>query len=218
MDRSPASRRNATWLDSIACWIAPNNTSSPYGLIKNSTAPAFIARTVMDTSGWPVINMIGISVRTGAMRFCSSRPSRSGSEMSSTRQLGTKTRGRERNSWADPNVCGCQPAKRISDSSDSRTEMSSSTTNTTGVSREMKDDLDSGKDALAEFISCPLAFGHSAHSKCGIEGLKQRRVAERLEQAFHGTLLEQALIDGLIGLSGDEDDRNLLAANRQFLL
>jgi hypothetical protein len=35
-----------------------------------------------------------------------------------------------------------------SDSSDSRTEMSSSTTNTIGVSREMRDDRDSWKDAL----------------------------------------------------------------------
>lgn len=44
------------------------------------------------------------------------------------RQLGTKGRGRPRNSRADWNVSGCQPSHRINSSSDSRTEMSSSTT------------------------------------------------------------------------------------------
>src|SRR6266404_7630573 len=58
----------------------------------------------------------------------------------------------------------------------------------------------------------------SAHTKCGIERLKQSRVAERLEQALHGTLFERAWTDGLICLSGDEDDRNLLPANPQLLL
>src|SRR5712664_4906497 len=63
-----------------------------------------------------------------------------------------------------------------------------------------------------------VALDRSAHSKCGIERLKQSRVAERLEQALHGTLFERAWTDGLICLSGDEDDRNLLPASRQLLL
>src|ERR1700720_3323413 len=63
-----------------------------------------------------------------------------------------------------------------------------------------------------------VALDRSADSKCGIECLKQSRVAERLEQALHGTLFERAWTDGLICLSGDEDDRNLLPANRQLLL
>src|SRR6266850_3068955 len=63
-----------------------------------------------------------------------------------------------------------------------------------------------------------LASDRSAHAKCGIERLKQSRVAERLEQALHGTLFDRACTDGLICLSGDEDDRNLLPANRQLLL
>jgi hypothetical protein len=54
----------------------------------------------------------------------------------------------------------------------------------------------------------------SAHSKSGIERLPQSRIAERLEQALHGTLLEQAWTDGLITVSGDEDDGNLLPAKR----
>src|ERR1700722_10894084 len=55
-------------------------------------------------------------------------------------------------------------------------------------------------------------------SKYGIERLKQSRVAERLEQALHGTVSERACTHALICLSGDEDDRNLLPANRQLLL
>src|SRR5467141_714881 len=56
------------------------------------------------------------------------------------------------------------------------------------------------------------------NSKCDIERLRQCRVAERLEQAPRGALIERALTDGLICLSGDEDDRNVLPANRQLLL
>src|ERR1700674_647016 len=63
-----------------------------------------------------------------------------------------------------------------------------------------------------------LTLDRSAHPKCVIERLKQSRVAERLEQALHGTLFERVWTDGLICLSGDEDDRNLLPANRQLLL
>jgi hypothetical protein len=50
----------------------------------------------------------------------------------------------------------------------------------------------------------------SAHVKCGIERLKQRRVAERLEQALHGTLFQRAWTDGLVCQGRDEDDRGLL--------
>ena len=53
----------------------------------------------------------------------------------------------------------------------------------------------------------------SVRSKCDIERLKQIRVAERLEQARHGTLFERLQTDGLVSLSGDEEDRNLLPAS-----
>src|SRR6266550_631515 len=89
------------------------------------------------------MKMIGMSVRSAATRFCKSRPFRPGSDTSSTRQLGARTRGRARNSCADANVSGCQPAQRISNSSDSRTETSSSTTNTMDVASGMCADLDS---------------------------------------------------------------------------
>lgn len=54
--------------------------------------------------------------------------------------------------------------------------------------------------------------------QCRINGLKQSGIAEWLEQAFDGTLFEQAWTDSFISLSGDEDDRNLSPASGQFLL
>src|SRR6266446_4830560 len=167
------------------------------------------------------MKMIGMSSRSTATRFCRSRPLRPGRLTSSTRQLAARTRGRARNSCADANVSGRQPAQRISNSSDSRTETSSSTTNTIGVACDMGDDLDSRSRALAELMHIPRCESvpdRSAQSKCGIERLKQSRLAEWLEQAFHGTLCEHAWTDGLISVSGDEDDRNLLLAMRQFPL
>src|ERR1700694_200329 len=107
------------------------------------------------TPPYPVMKMIGMSVRSTATRFCRSRPLRSGSVTSSTRQLGARTRGRDRNSCADANVSGCQPAQRISASSDSRTETSSSTTNTMGVACDMGADLASGSDALDNLMYIP---------------------------------------------------------------
>src|ERR1700730_7309475 len=170
------------------------------------------------------MKIIGMSIRSTAMRFCRSRPLRSGRATSRTRQLGARIRGRARNSCADANVSGCQPAKRISDSSDSRTETSSSTTNTIGVACDIGD-LNSWSAVLAKLMSYPYVspgrknVAHrSGHSKSGIEGLTQSRIAEWLEQALHGTLLEQFWTDGLISVSGDENDRNLLPAKLQFPL
>src|SRR6266850_6971936 len=58
----------------------------------------------------------------------------------------------------------------------------------------------------------------SAHAQCGMERLKQRRLAEGLEQACHGTLCEHVWTDSLLSESGDEDDRHLVPATRQFPL
>src|SRR5580658_5756606 len=103
--------------------------------------------------------MIGMSARSTATRFCRSRPLRPGRDTSRTRQLGTEGRGRVRNSWADSNVSGCQPSKRINNSSDSRTETSSSTTNTIGVACDIGDDPNSRPRARAVFIVySPPAF------------------------------------------------------------
>src|SRR5258707_13718787 len=150
-----ASLPSAARLHSMACRMAFTNTSSPNGFVKNSTAPAFMAWTVIGTSPLPVMKMIGMSVRSTATRFWRSRPLRSGSVTSSTRQLGALTRGRARNSCADANVSACQPAHRISNSSDSRTETSSSTTKTIGVAPENGDGLDSPLGSLDEDMSIP---------------------------------------------------------------
>src|SRR5580765_7905823 len=126
----------------MACWMAPTRTSPAKGFVRNSTAPAFMALTVIGTLPQPEMKMMGMSVRSEATRFCSSRPSRSGRLTSSIRQLGPATRGRWRNACADGKVSGCHPAESINDSRDLRTEMSSSTTNTMGVASNMAQDLD----------------------------------------------------------------------------
>ena len=125
----------------MALWMASSSTSSLNGLVRNSTAPAFIARTLIGTSAWPVMKMIGMSVRSASC-CCNSRPLRPGNETSSTRQQGTGERARDRNSCADANVSGCQPAVRINSSSDSRTDTSSSTTKTMDVAIGHGDGLD----------------------------------------------------------------------------
>src|ERR1043166_4099628 len=163
------------------------------------------------------MKMIGMSLRP-ARRFCRSRPLRSGRETSSTRQLGTKTRGRARNAAADANVSHCQPSRRISASSASRTEMSSSTTKTIA---------DGG--ATTPSISCPAAIYPSRFRRCksnrrlrrgerGVERRAQRRIAERLEQARHGALFNEAGKQRFVRVRGDKDDRDLLAPVQQLAL
>src|SRR5262245_58562872 len=143
------------------------------------------------------MKMIGMSVRSPAMRFWRSRPLRSGSDTSSTRQLGALTRGRARNSWAEAKVSGRQPAERINSSSDSRTDTSSSTMKTIGVA---------------------FGMGGSALSQRGIHGVQQGRIAEWLGETLHRPRCERAGTDGCIPEGGDEDDRNLLLAPLQLLL
>src|SRR3954470_23430210 len=208
------------WLRPMALRMALSSVSSSNGLVKNSTAPAFMARTVIGTSPWPVMKMIGMSVRSAAIRFCKSKPLRSGRLTSSTRQLGTVTRGRARNSCADEKVSGSQPSQRISASNDSRTETSSSTTKTIGASRDMSDDLGSPNAAIAQVIVIlhPITAKRSFHSKRDINGIYQSRLAEWFEQARHGTLVEQARTDCLVFEGCDEHDRNLLPAKDQFAL
>jgi len=50
------------------------------------------------------------------------------------------------------------------------------------------------------------------------EGVEQRRVAERLEEARHSPAGNEAWAEGRVSLSGDEDDRDELAPPIQFLL
>src|SRR5262245_54231001 len=155
-----------------------------------------MACTDIGTSPYPVMKMIGMSGRSAVTSFCRSRPLRSGRLTSRTRQLGTRGLWRERNSCADANVSGCQPADSISSSRDSRTETSSSTTNTIGL--DVGDDSPSG--GLARPIGPPResVADLSARSKSCMERPQQRRLAERLEQALDRAPLEHLRTDGLV--------------------
>src|SRR5215469_9187733 len=95
------------------------------------------------------MKMIGMSRRSAPICACRSRPLRPGSRISTTRQLGEAGRGRARNSLAEAKVSERQPAESISDSRDSRTEASSSTTNTIGVPYEARAELGAGWSRLA---------------------------------------------------------------------
>src|SRR6266478_6087522 len=166
------------------------------------------------------MKIIGMSIRSVAISFCSSRPLSSGRETSSTRQLGASGHERARNSSADAKVSGRHPTKRISASSDSRTEMSSSTTKTIGIGSDFGEP-DAELCALAEFIY-PLfrtrGVGYLGSLKCGIDRVTQRRIAEGLEQERRRTLSEHLGANSLVSLRRDEDDRYLLPAILQFLL
>src|SRR6266850_971223 len=144
------------------------------------------------------MKMIGMSIRSAVTSFWSSSPFRSGSPTSSTRQLGARTRGRSRNSCADGNVCGCQPAESIKSSSDSRTETSSSTTNTIGVVSGMEKS--------------------SGSAKRGPERVQQSGPAEWLEQTRHRAPLDETGTNALIRVRSDEHDGDLLPATGQFPL
>ena len=191
----------------MACRIAFNSTSSPNGLVKNSTAPAFMAWTVMGTSPWPVMKMIGMSVRSAATRFCSSRPLRPGRVTSSTRQLGTRTRGRARNSCADANVSGCQPAHCGSAIPAIRAPRRRRRRRTR-LGRREPCETTSRQDPSRRpphFISLPcisqVQKGGSIAQftrKAALERAEQSRVAEWLEQALHCALFEHAQANGLI--------------------
>src|SRR5262245_1216555 len=181
--------------------MASSSTPSLNGLVRNSTAPAFIARTVIGTSPYPVMKMIGISDRSASC-CCRSRPLSPGSVTSSTRQHGTAARGRARNSRADANVSGCQPALSISSSSDSRTEMSSSTTKTMAVTSFM------GRPRLS--LSC--------RPERGVERVEQRRIAEWLEQARHRPTLDQQWPKRLVALRSNKDDRDVSSQALEFAL
>ena len=73
-------------------------------------------------------------------------------------------RGRERNSCADANVSGCQPAVLISSSSDSRTETSSSTTKTIGVTSGMVTTSIDATCARGQYMARDVSSAHRRHA------------------------------------------------------
>jgi len=55
-------------------------------------------------------------------------------------------------------------------------------------------------------------------SERGIECFKESRVAERLKEAFHRALFDQALANDHVSISGNEDEWNRLSPSCQFPL
>ena len=85
--------RNVLWC-AKACSIARKRSSDATGLVRKSSAPALIARTVVGMSGFPVMNMIGSVEPSSASRFCSPGPSRPGICTSRRMQLGMLSAGK----------------------------------------------------------------------------------------------------------------------------
>src|SRR5215475_10165078 len=60
--------------------------------------------------------------------------------------------------------------------------------------------------------------GPSLDPKCLTNGIQHCRVAKRLVEELHGSLLKRLFPDAVVFLASDEDDRNLLLTTFQFLL
>src|SRR5262245_37033923 len=117
--------------------MATSSCSSSNGLVKNSTAPAFMAVTVVGMSPCAVRKMIGIASPEPVSSRCTARPSMPGSWRSSTRQLGPSPRSRPRNSRAEAKLSERKPAALNSPAIADRTSTSSSTTTTVGIARRL---------------------------------------------------------------------------------
>src|ERR1700690_3094654 len=112
--------------------MAAKRSSFWNGFIRNSTAPAFMAREVMGTSPCAVIKMMGIVIPARASDSWKSRPLAPGSRMSSTRQLGVAGRTALRKPSVEAKVCASNPTDSRRLLTASRTEASSSTTKIVG--------------------------------------------------------------------------------------
>src|ERR1043166_4563863 len=170
------------------------------------------------------MKMIGMSGRSASC-CCSSRPVSPGSETSSTRQQGTVGRGRDRNSGAEANVSGCQPALLISSSSDSRTEISSSTMKTMAVTSATvtTSRLLAAIDGLTVYLprtTCRDTRPASAFLRADrvIDGVEQRRIAEWFEKTSHRPARDETRTRRFVALRPDEHDWNGQPAALQLLL
>src|SRR5215471_8983898 len=159
------------------------------------------------------MKMIGMSARSTATRFCKSRPLRPGRLTSRTRQLGTGTRGQDRNSCADSNVSGCQPAKRCHRRQRIRLAFRATSTITLRH-QHLRDRLMSSY--YPPFLECKRVVRPLPRPKSSIEGLQQSRIAEWFGQALHGALFEKPRTDALISVSRNEYDWDIASAKRQF--
>src|SRR6266850_211368 len=169
------------------------------------------------------MKMIGMSVRS-TTRFWTSSPVRSGRATSSIRQLGPSRRGCARKACAEANVSGCHPAWRINNSSDSRTDTSSSTTKTTGADGDIAADRAMAVDPikrysdLVEAMAPLISRWSSARADRSRNRIDQFRVAEWLEEALHRTVVEKAWADSLLRVRGNKNGRDFLAPTRELSL
>src|SRR5579872_3822520 len=152
------------------------------------------------------MKMIGMSTRSPAIWLCRSRPLRSGRLTSRIRQLGVRTLGCARKSCAEGKDSACQPSVLISASSDSRTETSSSTTNTVGVWCDNVGSLTQEFVALVHPQLCNVIAVFLRRLQGHAERVEQRRLAEGLEQASDGAPFQQPRSAAALGMGGDEYD------------
>jgi hypothetical protein len=113
---------------------AASSFSRSTGLVRKSTAPAFMAFTLAAMSAFPLRNTTGQGSLELASSCWSSSPFRPGIERSSTRQPDWPLRLWDRKSLEEGKVRTAKPADRSSRPSDLRTNASSSTTFTKGAS------------------------------------------------------------------------------------
>src|SRR5207244_4731721 len=96
-----------------------------------------------------------------------------------------------------------------------RTDTSSSTTNTTGVSREIASALDSLPASPGELMSPSRV--EIRPTKRGPDRIQQGRLAKRLEQALDGPAREQTRTVGPLSVGGDEHNWHCLPSTCLFL-
>src|SRR5512145_3462191 len=109
---------------------ASSRAASLNGLNRHSTAPCASRRGRMVLSPLAVMKTIGISCCRRINSCCSSGPDMLGIAMSRNRQLVSLTAFDARNASADENAWTAKPNSRSKSGSDSRTDSSSSTTDT----------------------------------------------------------------------------------------
>src|SRR5689334_2222260 len=190
--------------------MAPSSCCGRNGFVRNSTAPAFIARTDIGISPWPVRKMIGTGASASARARCKSRPLRPGSRTSSTRQPGASGRSARMNSCAPANVCTLNPADAMSRRRLSRTAGSSSTTKTTGA--EAAGSVTAGDRSA---LGAAARRTPSGRAERAAHGLEQGRAPNRLFEERHRAAFERLSSRLGIAMGGQHDDRNAGAAAGQ---
>lgn len=113
--------------------MASSSSSSSKGLVKKSTAPAFMAFTVIGISPYAVRKMTGTWIPAFLRRCWNSRPFIPGRLTSNIRQLGPSAGSFCRNRSAVSNPSDRKPADFSRPRIDARTPASSSMTNTVGA-------------------------------------------------------------------------------------